>query len=61
MNSFTQYPLNTTYQRTPEAVQLSQDHTACSSSALSCLTPTEIEIPGKAVGNYFSEPNQKAR
>ncbi|XP_058021573.1 coiled-coil domain-containing protein 66 isoform X1 [Ahaetulla prasina] len=60
MNSFPQYPLNTTYQRTPEAVQISQDHTACSSSALSCLTPTEIEIPGKAVGNYFSEPNQKA-
>uniref|UniRef100_A0A670YEN0 Coiled-coil domain containing 66 n=1 Tax=Pseudonaja textilis TaxID=8673 RepID=A0A670YEN0_PSETE len=60
MNSFIQYPLNTTYQKTPEAVQLSHDHTACSSSALSCLTPTEIEIPGKAVGNYISEPNQKA-
>ncbi|XP_026533308.1 coiled-coil domain-containing protein 66 [Notechis scutatus] len=58
MNSFIQYPLNTTYQKTPEAVQLSHDHTACSSS--SCLTPTEIEIPGKAVGNYISEPNQKA-
>ncbi|XP_039204079.1 coiled-coil domain-containing protein 66 isoform X3 [Crotalus tigris] len=60
MNSFAQYPLNTTYQKTPEAIQLSQDHTACTTSPLSCLTPTEIEIPGKAVGNYISEPNQKA-
>ncbi|XP_070594592.1 coiled-coil domain-containing protein 66 isoform X2 [Erythrolamprus reginae] len=60
VNSFTQYPLNTTYQKLPEAVQFSQDHTACSSSALSCITPTEIEIPGKAVGNYVSEPDQKS-
>ncbi|KAM6468029.1 coiled-coil domain-containing protein 66 isoform 2-T2 [Liasis olivaceus] len=63
MNSFTQYPLNTTYQKTPEAVQLSQDsqdQTACTSAALSHLTPTEVEIPGKAIGNHISEPNQKA-
>ncbi|KAM3846436.1 coiled-coil domain-containing protein 66 isoform 3-T3 [Vipera latastei] len=60
MNSFTQYPLNTTYQKTPEAIQLSQDHTACTTSPLSRLTPTEIDIPGKAVGNNISEPNQKA-
>ncbi|XP_013930584.1 PREDICTED: coiled-coil domain-containing protein 66-like, partial [Thamnophis sirtalis] len=60
MNSFTQYPLNTTYQKTPETMQLSHDNTACSSSALSCLTPTEMEIPGKAIGNYISESNQKA-
>ncbi|XP_053233844.1 coiled-coil domain-containing protein 66 isoform X5 [Podarcis raffonei] len=61
-NSFSQYPLNTTYKKQPEIFQLLPEpqHQTAFTPTTSChLTPSEVEISGKATGN-ISEPNQKA-
>ncbi|XP_028574924.2 coiled-coil domain-containing protein 66 isoform X1 [Podarcis muralis] len=61
-NSFSQYPLNTTYKKQPEIFQLLPEpqHQTAFTPTTSChLTPSEVEISGKAIGN-ISEPNQKA-
>ncbi|CAI5767289.1 Hypothetical predicted protein [Podarcis lilfordi] len=61
-NSFSQYPLNTTYKKQPEIFQLlpePQNQTAFTPTTSCHLTPSEVEISGKAIGN-ISEPNQKA-
>ncbi|XP_062977367.1 coiled-coil domain-containing protein 66 [Elgaria multicarinata webbii] len=63
VNSFSHYPLNSTYKKQPEALYLSlepQDQTAITPTTLCQPTPTEVDISGKAMGNSISEPNQKA-
>ncbi|XP_066473656.1 coiled-coil domain-containing protein 66 isoform X2 [Tiliqua scincoides] len=57
-----QYPLNTTYRKQPEALSLSpnpQDQNAFTPTALCHLTPTEVEGSGKAIGPNALEANQK--
>ncbi|KAJ7316863.1 hypothetical protein JRQ81_003025 [Phrynocephalus forsythii] len=57
-NSVSQYPLNTTYKKHPEAF-----HHSPEPRGEAVFTPTparEGEMSGKAMGNCISEPSQKA-
>uniref|UniRef100_A0A6J0U4D4 Coiled-coil domain-containing protein 66 isoform X1 n=1 Tax=Pogona vitticeps TaxID=103695 RepID=A0A6J0U4D4_9SAUR len=56
-NSFSQYPLNTTYKKHHEALHLSPEP---QQQAVFTPTPTEGEMLGKSIGNCISEPSQKA-
>ncbi|XP_053152275.1 coiled-coil domain-containing protein 66 isoform X3 [Hemicordylus capensis] len=62
-HSISQYPLNTTYKKQPEALHLSlepQDQTTFTHTPVCHPTPTEVESSGKAIGNSVVEPSQKA-